>query len=408
MTQAPDGKLVATGDNGSGNVAVVARVTETGFPDGDFHGTSPGGVRFVDVPGSGSEEGLAIDVLSDRSVLIGGRASNGAFLAELQENGEPRAEFGSAGIAVHDLGDGAGPSGEITDLVVLPDGKILAVGAAEAIEGRQAVVARFTASGDLDPSFASDGIFKAHPTPGNDEAYALQVLPDGRILVAGLRGGVDTWLFRLTADGGRDTSFGANGETLASVSSGFDLALGLALQPDGRAVVAGEAEVDGASRLMAARFTADPPRKGPVPTGFLRCAGKRATIVGTNRNDVIAGTQHADVIVALKGNDKVRSRNGNDLVCGGPGSEVIKAGRGRDKALGQAGRDIVTGGIGRDLLLGGAGGDRLYGGAGRDRLFAGGGNDRLVGSKGRRDLCNGGSGRRDHARGGCELLKKVP
>jgi uncharacterized delta-60 repeat protein len=365
-------------------------------------------VRFVDVPGSATEEGLAVRVLGNRSVLIGGYASNGAFLAELQEDGEPATSFGTAGIAVHDLGDGAGPSGEINDLALLPDGRILAVGSAEAADGQQAVVARFTASGELDPSFANGGIFKANPTPGSDEAYALEVLADGRILVAGRRGGADSWLLRLNADGRRDATFGANGEAFASASPGSEIALGLAMQGDGKAVVAGEAEVGTASRLMVGRFTGDAPPAEPTPSVRLKCAGKRATIVGTNRNDVIAGTQHADVIVALKGNDKVRSRNGDDLVCGGPGQEVIKTGRGRDTARGEGGRDILTGGIGGDLLLGGSGADRIYGGPGNDRLLAGAGNERLVGSKGRHDLCNGGAGPRDHARGGCELLRKVP
>jgi uncharacterized delta-60 repeat protein len=413
LAEAPDGKPVAAGFDVDGP-AVVVRLTEGGMPDASFNAV-PAGIREVDVPGSSSEQAYTVAVLDDGSIVIGGFSGGGAFLAKLQENGQPDLNFGSAGIAVHDLGTQAEPSGEIYDLAVLPDGRIVAAGASGAgSNDQQAVVARFTPSGDLDPTFGSGGVFRTNPTAGYDEPYALEVLADGRILAAGIRGqgageGLDgdTWILRLTADGQLDQSFGAGGESVLPASTQYDAALGMAVQPDGKAVIAGEAESSGASQLFVARFNSDE----AVPISAVarqKCKGRRATIVGTRRNDVLAGTGRADIIVALGGNDKVRSRGGNDLVCGGPGAEVIKTGKGRDTALGQAGRDIMTGGTGRDLLVGGNGGDRLFGGAGRDKLLAGPGNDRLVGSKGKRDVCNGGAGPRDRARGGCELLRNVP
>jgi uncharacterized delta-60 repeat protein len=415
MDEAPGGKIVATGDTGPVSKVPVVRLTEGGIPDEDFNGIPPG-VREVDVPGSGTETGLAVTVLGNGTILLGGFSELGAFLAELDANGNPVPGFGTEGVAVFDLGTEAQPSGEFFELAVLPDGRILAAGDAFAgTNDQEAVIARFTASGQLDLSFGNNGIFRSNPTPGEDEIESMEVLPDGRILAAGLRGesGVetedsDTWLFRLTPEGQLDPGFGSGGEAVASASPESDGAFGLALQPDGKAVVVGEADFNGASQLMVGRFTGDPPPAEPTPSVRAKCAGKRATIVGTKRNDVIVGTQHADVIAALGGNDKVRSRGGNDVVCGGPGAEVIKGGRGKDVLRGEAGRDILTGGAGPDLLLGGPGGDRLYGGAGSDRLLAGPGNDRLVGSKGRRDLCNGGSGPRDRSRGGCERLKRIP
>jgi subtilisin-like proprotein convertase family protein len=89
------------------------------------------------------------------------------------------------------------------------------------------------------------------------------------------------------------------------------------------------------------------------------CAGKRATIVGTARRDVLRGTRRSDVIVAGRGNDVVAAGRGSDTVCAG------------------AGRDVVAGGPGRDRLRGGAGNDRLLGGRGRDRCRGGRGRDHL-------------------------------
>jgi Tol biopolymer transport system component len=116
------------------------------------------------------------------------------------------------------------------------------------------------------------------------------------------------------------------------------------------------------------------PAPGPVaPTArsvvrpVARCAGLRATIVGTARRNVIRGTAKRDVIAALAGNDLVRGLGGNDLICLGAGA---------DRALGGPGADRILGGPGRDVLLGGPGADRLLGQAGRDRAVGGLGRDR--------------------------------
>lgn len=100
---------------------------------------------------------------------------------------------------------------------------------------------------------------------------------------------------------------------------------------------------------------------GPQPTRVIRarCAGARATIVGTAGRDLLRGTPRRDVIAALGGNDRVLGLGGNDLICLGPGA---------DRASGGAGADRILGGPGRDRLLGGPGRDRLLGGPGRDEV----------------------------------------
>jgi uncharacterized delta-60 repeat protein len=392
----PDGKLVAAGD-GTADKAVVVRVTQNGLPDETFN-PAPKGVRFVDVPLSSSEEADAARVLASGAVLIGGHASNGGFLAELDVNGNPVAGFGTAGIAVHNLGTNTAPSGSIDDLQVQPDGRILAAGTSVAGPGDvQGFVARFTSNGELDPSFAGDGVFQANPTPGTDEAHALELLPDGRILAGGTRNWTefdsgDSWLLRLTADGQLDAGFGSGGEAVGSAVPGTEQAFGLALQPDGRAVVAGRAEVPGGGELMVGRFTADEP---PLPAGAIRkqapnprCGGRTATVVGSGKADKLKGTKRADVIAGLGGNDKVSSLAGNDIVCGGGGKDTIVLGKGKDEGRGEKGADVIKGGPGKDRLLGATGRDKLLGGPGPD-------------------LCNGGGGR-DAKATGCEQRKKLP
>jgi uncharacterized delta-60 repeat protein len=380
LDQAPDGKLVAAGDNGAMNEAVVVRLTEEGEPDSTFN-LAPKGVRVIDVPGSIAEEAEAVQVLSNGTVLIGGVSENGAFLAELDKNGEPVLGFGTAGIAVHDMGTDVVPTGEIFDIKVLPDGRILATGdALAAPNDEESFVARFKQNGELDPTFGDGGIFRANPTPEDEETESLEVLPDGRILAAGLRGetdlgqNADTWIYRLTSDGHLDPTFGTGGEAFASAVPGSDGAFGLALQPDGKAVIAGDAQGQEGDNLLFGRFLAD---SGPEPikaTGnpkARRCAGRPATIVGSGKADRIRGTKGADVVVALGGNDRIDTRGGNDVICAGAGNDKVNAGKGRDTIRGEGGRDVMIGGPGTDL-------------------------------------CDGGAGRRDTAKHSCERLKKVP
>jgi hypothetical protein len=100
-----------------------------------------------------------------------------------------------------------------------------------------------------------------------------------------------------------------------------------------------------------------------------RCAGRKATIVGTNRKDKIRGTKKRDVISAGRGKDTVKGLKGNDLICGGKGKDKLAGGPGKDKLRGGGGTDTLLGGPGKDKLRGGAGKkDKLNGGPGKDSL----------------------------------------
>ncbi len=94
-----------------------------------------------------------------------------------------------------------------------------------------------------------------------------------------------------------------------------------------------------------------------------KCFGKKATIVGTAKADILKGTRGADVIVGLGGNDTIKGLGGDDWICGGDGRDKISAGGGGDVVFGDAGNDALNGDAGYDWLLGGADNDRLDGGA---------------------------------------------
>ena len=100
-----------------------------------------------------------------------------------------------------------------------------------------------------------------------------------------------------------------------------------------------------------------------------RCDFRRATIVGTNRADVVRGTPRRDVIVGLGGADTIYGLGGNDVVCAGQGNDRILGGTGGfDLLFGQGGGDGLLGGGGFDILLGGPGNDLFNGGSRNDLL----------------------------------------
>ncbi len=88
-----------------------------------------------------------------------------------------------------------------------------------------------------------------------------------------------------------------------------------------------------------------------------RCGGKRATVVGTFREDRLKGTPRPDVIAGLAGDDTIRGLGGNDLICAGGGGDTVRGGPGKDRLFGGGGVDRLFGGPDEDKLIGGQGKD---------------------------------------------------
>jgi Ca2+-binding RTX toxin-like protein len=101
----------------------------------------------------------------------------------------------------------------------------------------------------------------------------------------------------------------------------------------------------------------------PASAAAPRCAGERATIVGTDRADVLVGTDRKDVIVGLGGADTIRGGDRGDLICAGPGNDVVKGGDGIDVLFGEGGDDRLIGGVGFfNQIIPGPGDDFVNGG----------------------------------------------
>jgi len=101
------------------------------------------------------------------------------------------------------------------DVLVLDDGSIVYCGVAGSVGNFEATVMKLDIDGNVDASFGTDGVFMDDNDLASDQAYDIEQLPDGRIVVGGAMGygGSDyvAALWCLLPDGTLDPDFGVDG-----------------------------------------------------------------------------------------------------------------------------------------------------------------------------------------------------
>lgn len=130
-------------------------------------------------------------------------------------------------------------------------------------------VAAAAAPGQLDPSFGAGGTVVTEFPSSYSGARAVAVQADGRIVAAGFAHTnnsiiSDFALTRYDASGALDPTFGTGGRVRTDFGGRFDEALAVAVQPDGRVVVAGSSSDANGSDMAVARYNSD----GLLDTSF--------------------------------------------------------------------------------------------------------------------------------------------
>lgn len=168
------------------------------------------------------------------------------------------------------------------------DGKIVYVGAG-ANGNALAAVARLNANGNVDSTF-QPGSFQ-QPF-GSRNFFAVAIQPDGKIIVGGgfqeYNGYVRPGVTRLNADGTVDEAFiPPNDDTLT-----FARAAAVAVQPDGKVLVAGYATINGNSVAGIVRLNADGSQDAtfiPQSVDQLLSSSKTAIVVQPDGRILFAG-----------------------------------------------------------------------------------------------------------------------
>lgn len=165
------------------------------------------------------------------------------------------------------------------------DGKIVTVGRTSTDAGGYDIaITRHLRDGAIDTGFGTDGrvVTAVAPGRGMDEARAVVVQPDGKIVVGGSTDASGTdkafLLVRYLPDGQIDTSFGQGGKAITQFEQASDQVYALALQDDGKIVAAGSASFPGdtGQDFAIARYRTD----GTLDPAF-GIAGKVSTPFGS-------------------------------------------------------------------------------------------------------------------------------
>lgn len=249
VTPQPDGRIVAAGPT-AGADHVVARFLPDGSPDDSF-GTE--GTTRDSINGAPN----AIALQDDGKIVVAGASFQSEIeIAVLRYTADGRRD-GSFGLTF------ARPtSTEAYDVAALPDGGLVVVGSPDRYRveppDHDFIVARLRSDGTLDPRFGDGGVVIT-PVGGRraqDVASSVAIDPEGRIVVGGdaydrRRRAFDFIVARYRRDGRLDRTFSDDGLSIAQISTSSRANLwDLVLQPDGNIVTAGFTD----ERATLARF----------------------------------------------------------------------------------------------------------------------------------------------------------
>lgn len=273
LAMKPDGGLVVTGNVctqgycGQYTVYAIRTIAFTADGQRDLSFNAP----LVSAGGTDNFFARSVAIQPDGRVVVAGSRSPQEYdhsevvLVRYQPTGGLDVSFGTNGV-VTTAAEGPATHAQASALVVLSDGRLVAAGseASSPDDLDRIALVGYQAGGVLDPGFGEGGrVRTVVRVSGLDEAKALAVQPDGRLVVAGAaQTGASTWgivVARVESNGQLDASFGVGGVVHLDTpyGPGDHRARAVAVQPDGGIVVAGYVSVQGVRRFALARLTAD-------------------------------------------------------------------------------------------------------------------------------------------------------
>ncbi len=195
----------------------------------------------------------AVAIQADGKILVAGGAGGDFAVARYNTLGGLDSTFAGDGIANTDLG---GQIDFARAIAIQADGRIVVAGTTGVALDPEFAIVRYNSNGTLDTAFSGDGKLTMEfgtTAGGGGSANALAIQSDGKIVVVG-SDGADFAIARFNTDGTLDTTFGpADTGIITRNLGGSDTATGVAIQADGRIVVAGTTS----GRFAAERFNTD-------------------------------------------------------------------------------------------------------------------------------------------------------
>jgi uncharacterized delta-60 repeat protein len=299
MVIQPDGKVVLAGYATFATTNLDFALVRYNV-DGSLDSTFGSGGIVTTAIGSLNDIAYGLVLQTDGKLVAAGysRGSTNDEFAVVRYNpdGSLDSTFGSGGIVTTFIGTNGSQGNAVA---LQPDGKIVLAGYSIPATGDQAVaLVRYNTDGSLDPTFGTAGIVTTNIGPSTDTALCVAIQPDGMIVAGGYTvngSNPDIALLRYSASGSLDSTFGSGGIVITAIGSGGQDAAALVLQPNGKIVVAGYADVASNTDFAMARYQPN----GLLDTTF----GNGGTLVipGTGLNYLQAAVLQPDGGIVVAG-----------------------------------------------------------------------------------------------------------
>ncbi|MBW1783651.1 MAG: hypothetical protein JRL30_23290 [Deltaproteobacteria bacterium] len=200
-------------------------------------------------------------VQSDGKILvssgINGASDTDAVVLRYTGSGNPDADFGTNGVATYDGGSGD----DCARLLALQaDSKIVVTGYTQNGTVANVLTMRYNSDGTLDSTFGTNGVVTYDSGGRDDYGRSVGIQADGKILVAARSTGASTSvavILRYNEDGTLDPAFGTNGIVTYEGGYGNDGFRELVIQTNGRIVVSGYTLTEKDFDVLTARYNAD-------------------------------------------------------------------------------------------------------------------------------------------------------
>ncbi|MBL0044200.1 MAG: hypothetical protein IPP33_07305 [Flavobacteriales bacterium] len=219
------------------------------------------------------------------------------ILVRVLPSGSVDPSFGVDGVASSGLPEGSGTYGPSGGMSLQTDGSILIASFHYNGSNADFALVRLTEAGIVDSTFGTDGIAVTAFDDRSDIAFPVAVQPDGKIVVAGMSkiigGNEDFALARYYPDGGADSTFGTNGKVLTVITGGHDEVYALGVQSDGKILASGICTSGGNTDAVMVRYLTN---------------GVRDASFGSNgiaRNSFGADTQDAALSMVVQPDGKI-------------------------------------------------------------------------------------------------------
>ena len=230
-----DGKIVVAGSYFPGGSNVDFAVTRYNI-DGSLDLSFDNDGLVTTASGYGSYPEVLIQ--GDDKIVVAGGSGSYFSIIRYNPNGSLDLMFDNDGIVSTAIGSQV----QASAIALQSDGKLVVAGAVSNGTDYDFVIARYNPNGALDTTFDLDGIVTTPIGANDDKASSVKLQADGKIVVGGYSSNGtddDFAIVRFDLNGSLDNTFDGDGKVILPIGNSWDQANSIAIQTDGKIVVAG-------------------------------------------------------------------------------------------------------------------------------------------------------------------------